>query len=153
MKVREHKDALNEALGAFENCLEAPVVPGELPQWCRNATLACEEVASVLAEVIAQRHPRTFDQIMEEDPALAARIDEMRKTDEQLTEQMEQVKTYFQHLSELGSEIEPNEAKVEEQVEKAVSKGLEFVLAVRKQESAITTWYLEALERDRGTVD
>jgi Spy/CpxP family protein refolding chaperone len=153
MKVRDRKDGLNEALAFFETCLETPVVPGELPQWCESATTACSELKAQLAQETGQTHPKMFTQIREEDPALASRIDAMRQTDEKLHEQAEQVETYLHHLCQLSGEVEPDEAKVEEQVEKAAKKGLSLVIEIRKQETAITTWYMEALERDRGVVD
>ena len=153
MKLREKQSALSDALAQFEKCLETPVIPGELPGWCQRATAACDDVHTHLRRAIDIDHPELFRQIRHEDPALAARVEALRESDDEVIEQLGQVEQYFEHLCQLGADVEPDEAKVDEYVEKAVDKGLALVLAIRKQETAITTWYMEALQRDRGVVD
>lgn len=151
--MRTRKNPLSQALEKFEKCLETPVVPGELPQWCRRANEACGEVDAHLRREIEETHPQMFRQIQEEDPGLAARVESLREEDEQLLERIEHAKTFLERLTPTAGAVEPDEGRVDEHVQSAVDAGLQLVLAVRKQETAITTWYMESLERDRGTVD
>lgn len=147
------ENALGEALVRFETCLETPVVPGELPQWCQTAKDACGELGDCLRREINQIHPEMFRQIQSEDPGLAARVAALRDDDIELVSQMGHVETIIARLSAAANAVEPHESRVDEQVQSVVDSGLQLVLAARKQETAITTWYMEALERDRGTVD
>lgn len=153
MNTQEPKNAMHEALDRLETCLETPVVPGELPGWCDDAEDACLSLKTHLRREITELHPKLFQQILEQDPALAPRVDEMRECDDQLIAELEQVATYLDRLTEVAGEIEPDESKVDQHVQSAVDRGLKLVLDVRKQDTAITTWYMESLERDRGTVD
>jgi hypothetical protein len=153
MNTQKPKSALHESLDRLETCLETPVVPGELPGWCDDAEHACMEVKSHLSREVAEIHPPLFEQIQAEDPALAPRVEEMCEIDKQLLTEVEQVAAYLDRLTEIAGEIEPDEAKVDEHVQRAVDRGLQLVLSVRKQDTALTTWYMEALDRDRGTVD
>jgi hypothetical protein len=153
MKIRDEKNSLQEALEFFEKCLETPAVSGELPQWCENANTACSELKAQWIKESGDSHGRMFHDILTEDPALATRVEAMRETDEQIHKQIDEVQTYLNHLCGISDEVEPDEAKVEEYVDKAAKKGMSLVFETRKQETAITTWYIEALERDRGTVD
>jgi len=153
MKTREQRSALREALATLEKCLETPVVPGELPEWAERAQAACRDVESHLKREIDEVHPEMFRQIRGEDPGLAPRVDDLREEDKNLLEKMGRVASYLDRLRPAAGAVEPEENRMEEYVQKAVDAGLELVLAVRKQETAISTWYMEALERDRGRAD
>jgi hypothetical protein len=147
------ESGLSEPLQNLEVCLEAPVVPGELPQWCAAAHAACAAVRQPLKTAIAQTHAATYRDILREDPGLASRVDAMRDEDRLLVARLDELQSLLRTLCPAAEAVEPDEARLDVSVEQATDAGLEFVIAVRKQEAALTTWLLEALERDRGVVD
>lgn len=152
-QMETHANELLAALARLETSLETPIVPGELANWCQTARQECEEVDRLLRQQITAVHRDLLQQILREDPGLAARVDELRQADLRLLEQSEAVRASFERLCKAAAGMEPDEARLEGSPQEVVDEGLQFVLAVRKQETALTTWYVEAFERDRGVVD
>jgi hypothetical protein len=46
-----------------------------------------------------------------------------------------------------------NQPAADERIAQIVKKGLEFVIRARTQETAVSTWHMEAFQRDRGFGD
>lgn len=153
MKTPNVSPQMSAAVERFESCLEEPVVPGELPEWAANAYAACEAVAPHLRHEIDQVHPKLFREIQQEDPSLGTRIEELRQADTELTQRLSDVDHALSELRSAASIAEPDESRIEAQLDAAVKSGLDFVIALRKQETAIATWYVEAFQRDRGVAD
>lgn len=141
------------ALAQFEKCLETPVVPGELPTWLQAAQKSCEEVGQLLGHEVNERHDELFQTILQEDAELTQKVEELKTKDSDLLLQYEAVQSKLDQLCGISDQLEPHEAKFDEHVEDSTDQALSFVLEARKQDTAITTWYMEAFNRDRGIAD
>lgn len=144
---------LADALDEFEACLETPIVPGELESWTSAARAACGSVGVVLRDQINDAHPEQYAAITQEDPELDHRIEQLRDEDQQLLAQFEALNRRMQELPAKASFVEPREGKLEDQTSDVVEDGLALIIRVRRQEQAISTWYMEAFNRDRGIAD
>ena len=98
-------------------------------------------------------HAEEFAAIVEEDAGLLARVEQLKKEDSGIIQQFADPSRRAERLAELAWRCEPDEGQVREDVSRLVELGLSFVIRVRTQETAISTWLLEAFDRDRGTVD
>jgi hypothetical protein len=56
-------------------------------------------------------------------------------------------------LSKRSERLEPDEGHARRALETIVDGGLKLVIRIRKQEVAISTWLMEAFDRDRGVAD
>jgi hypothetical protein len=153
MGREQYETELRQALRQLELSLETPVVAGELPDWATAVqdSLAC--VGVLLTRQIEILHADEFAEIVEEDSGLLTRVDRLTKEDGQVAEQFAELSQRAARLTESAWGVEPDEGQLRPDVERLVDSGLSFVTRVRKQETAITTWLLEAFDRDRGTVD
>lgn len=142
-----------QLLDRFETCLETPVIPGELSNWSQDASAALESVMQEFNKQVVGTHAAIFTDIVNQDPELHNQVDEMREFDEQLKSQIGDLEKDVRALAEYADYAEPNEVQVESHLAGTIERGLKFVIAARKQEHALTTWYLEAFERDRGVAD
>lgn len=142
-----------QALERLETCLETPIVPGELRQWSDDVCAAIEDVSQEFAENVLGIHAGIYQDIVNEDPGLDARVEELRKEDNRLQSQLAAIASEFHALSKSANDVEPDEAQLTDQIDAATQHGLDFVIQSRKQERALSTWYLEAFDRDRGTAD
>lgn len=141
------------ALADFERCLETPVVPGELPNWLRTVRQASMDVRVQLKREIDETHNQLLDDMVEQDFELAPRAQEMKDADHALISRLEELQKTFDRLAEMAERAEPHEAKLDEHVEQFTNEALQFVIECRKHENALTTWYMEAFNRDRGIAD
>jgi hypothetical protein len=144
---------LDEVLGRLETALATPMVGGELPEWCKAAVNACQDLTVELERTIRKNHAPRYEQIFAEDPELARRVDQMKKSDEDLSNQAADLHQQLSGLCSAAAALEPDEARVAERVEKTVQYGLQLITAIRRQEVTLTTWHGESLNRDRGVVD
>ena len=151
--MSEDLNPLRESLATLELALETPFIPGELVSWFAAASSAVAATGDVLRHEIVERHPDTFAEIFDQDPGLAARIDELRLGDEKSLEMLTALEERIDRLSPRVSQLEPDEGRAGEQAADVRSQGLEFVIHARSQETALGTWFAEAFSRDRGTVD
>ncbi|PQO46749.1 hypothetical protein [Blastopirellula marina] len=152
MRETNTKPDLHQALEDFENLLETPVIPGELPDWCQSATAACTVVHEMLMRKLDD-HVSIYKQIEQEDPSLESHVETMRQEDETLRIESRRFLDEFARASSLAEAAEPNEGLVEKVADGVADRAIQFVIAIRKQERAVATWYVESLERDRGDKD
>lgn len=141
------------ALDRLEASLETPVIPGDLPNWFDRARKAYSEAGTALEKEVAGPHQELFDEILEQDMALAARVKAMKEKDEQLLTMHRDLSASVEQLCDRAETVEPHELKIDEQTTRAIDEGLAFVLEARKQDRAITAWYRECFNRDRGVAD
>ena len=146
-------DQLSEALARWESCLETPVVPGELLTWLDEAKHACDEVGAQLRPQLERTQPKLFQDIVGQDPSLVPRVEELKSEDQQLLDQMDRVRAHIEQLRNRASQLQPPESKIDRIVATLSQEALSLVISVRKQEKAITTWYLESFDRERGVAD
>ncbi len=144
---------LTTALESLEKRLETPIVPGELSSWVDQAVSALDEVSQLLKRHITENHPKQLNEILVQDKGLAARVEQLQEADVALVEQLVEVRRIADVLRANSERLEPDEAPAEDLNQALVDQGLQLIIEIRKQESAISTWYLEAFHRDRGVVD
>lgn len=142
-----------DALEQVEVSLQSPVVPGEMVGWAQAVRNAFQELHSPLNEQFNRVHHQTIRQIEIEDPELSARAMNLRNTDEKNMQQFEKLLQRVSNLPERVNRAEPDEASMESELREIIDDGLQFVLAIRGQETAIDTWMNESVTRDRGSVD
>lgn len=141
------------ALRELEAQLELPAVPGELVSWLDAVLLTLREAGPVVQEHVRRHHDAQLAEIQEHDAALTPRVERMRAEQEEILGELAQLERTATALRDHAQRIEPAEAELDEQREAFVQQGTQWVIRLRRQEQAVTTWYVEALERDRGTVD
>jgi hypothetical protein len=149
----QYEDDFLRSLAKLETCLETPRVAGELPSWAAAVQEGFADVGSMLSRQLDSLHAEEYAEIVEEDSGLFARVEQLKKEDCGITEQFADLCRRAERLAEIAWRVEPDEGQVREDVSRLVELGLSFVIRVRTQETAITTWLVEAFDRDRGTVD
>ncbi|TWU14341.1 hypothetical protein CA54_31860 [Symmachiella macrocystis] len=151
METAKPKDnALLEHLELLERSLHVPLVPGELGRWLEAVQTELDSTERVLHTWIESKHAKQFQQIGSEDPALFGRVREMKHTDQENLQRCAILLTRLAKLKPLADAVGADEKQLEEPIENIVQHGLEFVTEVRKQETVIDTWLMEAYDRDRG---
>jgi hypothetical protein len=144
---------LGVSLGQLETQLETPVVPGELASWARRTLAALEDTCQVWQREVESAHRDLFQQIQEEDPVLEPQILHLRQKDEQNRLELKSVQDLAAQLADSAARNEPHERLLKGWVDQLTDRGLRLVISLRKQEVELTTWYAEALNRDRGVAD
>ena len=143
-----------DSLKDFETTLETPIVSGELMNWAETAKDACEVLGKILCGELQDHHVEVFVRILKEDDEMGSRVESLRAIDNELRiEDLVAVQRRLDSVLERASEVERDESKLTEQLDKAVEKALAFVIKARTQETAISTWFMEAFNRDRGVGD
>ena len=149
----ENESGLTKALAQLESCLETPVVPGELVSWLRAAQLPMRTCVTLFEREVEEAHCDLLDKIERNDLGLAHRVKNMRREDENLISSWQAMESDLEEFCEVAVETEPNEARLSDSLNRFTLRAIGLVIKTRRQESALTTWYLESLQRDRGTAD
>ena len=89
-------------------------------------------------------HAEEFAEIVEQDSGLLARVEQLKKEDSAITQQFADL-CRRASASQKSPGCEPDEGQVREDVSRLVELGLSFVIRVRKQETAITTWLARSI--------
>lgn len=139
---------LREALANFESCLETPIVSGELAAWLRDAQQAFEQVGVKLRGEAQPKHAELLDEIAGCASGFLPRVTELREAETRLFVEFTDIRGKLLQLCDCARAVEPDEAKLDTPVNNFIKQGLAFVLAARKQDTAITTWYQEACVHD-----
>lgn len=153
MNTARSNERFFNLLDRFESCLETPAVPGELSDWFQETNDVLHEVARQFGEQVHGTHAGILQDILNEDPELHSRVTEMREVDERLRTELIELKSRIRALTEYADQTDVEETQLHSQLESIIERGLKFVIDARKQEHALTTWYMEAFERDRGIAD
>jgi chromosome segregation ATPase len=149
----ESNGKLIDAVEQLEVSLQSPIVPGEMVAWAETLRKSLNALRSPLKEQINQVHQQTIKQIAIEDPELTVRAVNLNSTDEQNLQEFERLLKYVWNLPERVSKAEPDEGSMMTELRELIDDGLKFVLSVRGQEPALSTWINESLNRDRGDGD
>lgn len=148
-----NEEALATALEAFETCLETPIVPGELQAWTASARRTGNEAVTALQEHIPAWHEPVLTQINRQDMELAKRVEQLREEDNALLEEAAELQTAVNKLAADANSVASHDPAIKEAVSDLVRLGLAWIIRVRTQEAALTTWYQESFNRDRGVAD
>jgi hypothetical protein len=149
----ETTESLRERLASFETLMGTPIVSGEQAAWLRASQAGLDELASLVREQFSQSHPKQFAAIRKEDGELSSQVQLLVKEDGAILKQLPELRAKADKLAQLADEVKPDEVKLADSVQKFIDSALAFVVRVRKQEQAITTWTMEAFNRDRGVGD
>jgi len=149
----ESPDQLTTVLAELETCLEQPIVPGELSPWANAVSSAYVDAEGPLQEAFETTHPALFDQIRREDEDLYRQVEQMKEEDAKLRTEYATLSRDARRLRVRSDQEDSDESVLSSEVEQSIEKGLAFVIRIRKQQSAINTWLLEAFQRDTGVAD
>jgi len=153
MSVAQQEQELRQQLEALETALGTPVISGELGDWVRAVRKAYEAAKRSLGEQLRLGHRRHFANILQQDLEMARQVEQLKEEDQAILEQMEEFGREIERLASLAEAVGRHESRAQQFADEIVDKGLMLVARVRKQETALTTWLMEAYQRDRGTVD
>lgn len=147
-------DAVAEAVAHLEHRLETPIVPGELRGWMAETAKALAAVQPLVRNHFEQNHAEQIKAIADQDPELAHRASTLEEEDGELLAALESLARELAPLAEQCEQVEvPKSGPAYQKAEKLADRGLELVIAFRKQEAALATWFVESLQRDRGAGD
>jgi hypothetical protein len=144
---------LKAALDAFERSLETPIVSGELSPWLVDVQKTCSEAAAQTHFHTKHLHARQYEEIAKQDPELLPRLDLLKAEDTAIEQERDQLNQTMARIAQHAANFEPDEEKSHKFTKSLIDDGLAFVARVRKQSVAVQTWYIEAFDRDRGSVD
>lgn len=143
-----------KSLQDLETSLATPVVSGELTEWSTNALRACERVRSFLLGDVQKIHKELFSNILREDVDLAAQVEKLRTADARISHaDCDEIISSLTTLQQRAQAVRQDEAKIADEVTDVTKRGMEFVMAARGQETAISAWLSEAFNRDLGSGD
>jgi hypothetical protein len=146
-------EQLRTALDKLEQCMETPVVPGNLETWLGSCRDYWVDVESALQLRIDEGHAEILSEIASQDPELLPRVELLLQEDIVLLKKARQLRNDADWLAAGCRQDHANQTKIDEQLQLFTKDSLEWVLRIRAQETAIVTWYQEAFNRDRGTGD
>jgi hypothetical protein len=129
------------------------MVSGELSAWVDEVQKTWAEASAQVDHHLASLHPRQYNEISEQDPELLPRIDQLRAEDDSIEQQRSKLSDAIGRVSQDLPQLEPDEEKAQQSVQSIIDAGTAFLIQVRKQQLAVQTWYVEAFNRDDGTVD
>lgn len=147
--VEQFEDALRE----FEEAVLSPVVPGELVRWTETTAKSTAALRSTLATRISSDHASVLNSIAEADPELIPRVELIRVEDEALGARANEMAEAAEQLHSMAEVMEPEEEDFKVLMKHFLTAAEKFASRVKIQEQAITTWYVESQQRDRGLVD
>jgi hypothetical protein len=87
------------------------------------------------------------------DPEQHPRVQALEQEDGEICASLRDVLDFSNSLRKAGDAVEPDERLLSNAIEELSEKVINIVLRIRKHETQLSTWHLEAMSRDRGTVD
>ncbi len=153
MATPHSEQELLDALTAMETALHTPVISGELKDWVESVRKAFAAATVALRNQFKQRHRQHFADILKEDLEMARQVEKLKQEDQEILEQLTEWGRSLDDLAAVAAAAGRHESKVQEREGQVIKSGQMLIARVRKQETAITTWLIEAFQRDRGTVD
>jgi hypothetical protein len=144
---------LRVSLASFETSVATPIVSGELPDWADKIQKAWSEASAQVHYHVKHLHPRQYQEISNEDPALFQQIELLKAEDEAIEQEREKLNQSVTRVATHVPKLEPDEAKANNHVQNLVDEAMTFIMRARKQQVAVQTWYVEAFNRERGGGD
>jgi hypothetical protein len=153
MSPQQQEHELREALTALETALDTPVISGELKDWVESVHKAFDAATAKLQVQFQQGHRRQFANILQQDLEMARQVEQLKEEDRAILQQMNEVSRELNGLAAVAAAVGRHESRAQEYERQVVRAGQMFIARVRQQETAITTWLMEAFQRDSGTGD
>lgn len=150
----ETSAAFLKSLSDLETSLATPVVAGELTEWVTSVLGYCEHVRSMLLGDVANIHAELLSSILRQNVDLSAQVEKLRATDLQISHSdCDEILATLKQIQMDARSAKKDEAKLSEAVASLIKRAMEFVVAARGQETAISAWLSEAFNRDLGSGD
>lgn len=146
-------DKVTVLLERLERQLQLPQISGELTSWTDGVHDLIQHLGEHLRFTLQQDHPKTYKEILKNNTELASKVEQMKTEDGEILKCYEHVLAEVQDLDRLTDDDERDEKKFEPKRLRLVENGLAFVLRVRKQRLAASTWMGESLRRETGAGD
>lgn len=150
--AKEELDPLKPAIEKLETCLVTPQVPGELETWTANLRAAFAEVVEQMKAGRAKRDA-SLKEIARQDPELLTRVEQLKSERDEVWRHAQEMSEILARASKRAETAEPDEHQASKVVSDTVTRGLDFVIRLRSFEAALSTWFVEAFQRDRGVGD
>jgi septal ring factor EnvC (AmiA/AmiB activator) len=150
---KSQQQALRRALDAVEACAATPFVPGEMVGWLTATEQAFEQLNPLMNRQISVAHRAQYAEISREDPELLRQVEILQQEDQEIEASLARLRERLDVLRPLVRRVEPDEKRVETVMGEFAQHLLDLVQRWRKQEVALRTWFVEAFNRDRGSVD
>jgi hypothetical protein len=142
-----------QRLEQLERTVYVPIVPGEAAQWLETVVKAVKRVEETACEYFRTVHPELFGQIAEHDPEQMARVQSLEQEDEEIGACLHDVAELAEKQRSAANQVEPDERLIAGATEDLSDRAVALVQRIRRHETEISTWHVEALLRDRGAVD
>jgi hypothetical protein len=84
---------------------------------------------------------------------LLPKVEQLQAEDKAILEECDALDQMVARTTSHAPKLEPDEEKARQHTKVLTDAGIALVTRVRKQETALQTWYVEAFNRDRGAVD
>ena len=140
-------------LSELESAVGTPLVPGELKRWCAAVADLLNATSRLFDGKVTKDHAETFASIELDDPGLMTRVSDLRTTDEHNLSRIVELKSECVAVQTKSASVGADEASAIDDVERFVVNAQQLIIDLRQQETAITTWQHESLNRDRGEGD
>lgn len=144
---------MSAALQNLETNLETPIVPGELSSWIHDLCQSRDKVDPLLHKLIEDSHSRRIELISEQDPDQLSRLQRLQEEDQALLDDFYDLAQAMESVAKQIGDEEDNESELIDETNEIVELGLALIIRTRTQEATLTTWYMEAFQRDRGVAD
>ena len=154
MDVAKPEQELRDALDAFENNLETPIVPGEFGKWSHYVQESWPAVAELVQREIHSTHRKQLDDIAQQDSEMLAVVKQLRKEDLEIAAELTEVGGMIDRLAEKASSLERTTGETQDSAaDPVIKRGIDFITRVKTQEVGVRTWLSEAFNRERGVGD
>jgi len=154
---QKNDDQLDSLLQTLELRLETPIVPGEMRSWLENLRNLWDRLPATLSQTSGEENLPKLKQIAATDPELDARVQRMHDEDAQIAAEalrlQQAIESVHQQVGSVEEAAQLDEGQLSEQVSTIIDRSLALIIRIRKQQRAIDTWFVEALQRDRGVAD
>jgi hypothetical protein len=144
---------LFERLERLERAVYVPMVSGEVAQWLDAVTKGIRELEEATCDYYRVVHTDVFQQMTELDPEQNALMQVLGEEDDNICEDLHSLAVLAEKLQAAGDQVEPDERLIATATKELSDRTIAIILRIRKHETEISTWHVEAMVRDRGPVD
>src|SRR5688572_33106999 len=109
MDPSNQENELRAALSTFETNVATPVVSGELADWVEKVKKAWSKASAQIQAHTKELHPRQYEEISKEDPALFQQIELLKAEDSAIEEARDKIDRTVTRVAEHVPKLEPDE--------------------------------------------
>jgi hypothetical protein len=142
-----------QRLEQLECTVYVPIVSGEVAQWLESVAQGIRDLEEITCEYFRLVHTDLFKQMAEIDPEQNARMQSLDQEDDRICADLHALLELAEKLQGAGDYVEPDERLIATATKELSDRTVAMVQRIRKHETEISTWHVEAMMRDRGPVD